>query len=260
MNRKEAKPGSWLAEAKPGRVFELSRKTYAGANVRALVIRDPTGPDACAWRGDFLREVDERGCVPDGQRGRARRSVRVIRTDEFKAGMVIARRPELERFDCDDLAMIRYGIGVSFGGRLDRSSHGATCVPMLPGIRWTALWTAYDMMSMPSSEERRALDRALSGAWHFRVFGNPTARWSEEPDFGRCDGYVTAARDPSKIAAIAKALSVRGTVHRATFETTARDEGDRYVIRATGGLNPLVRLSGSHSRSKVDGSWGMSSH
>ncbi|WP_204268490.1 hypothetical protein, partial [Escherichia coli] len=63
-----------------------------------------------------------------------------LRPDDFSASLVQRRRPDLERFDKADLAMIRYGIPLQFSGRMLRREY-PTSPPMVAGVTWTTFWT-----------------------------------------------------------------------------------------------------------------------
>ena len=219
---------TWLSQAIPGRVFELSRKTYAGTNVLALVTKDPKGPGACPWRGNFLVEVNSSGCVADGARGRARRPVEMIRSNQFGSALVVRRRPELERFDAGDIRLIAYGIKLAYGGRIIERRYGDFIAPAIPGVTWTAFWRQGDpiFLADDASDRMRAME-ALRGAWHQEASSD-----CEGARRMRCQGFITAQDDPRKLAEIRSALKRLGMTMEASVRVAARDEGTHYSIGA----------------------------
>ncbi|WP_046869005.1 hypothetical protein, partial [Microvirga massiliensis] len=130
----------WRAELAPGRVFELKRKTYRGNPVCVLITHIP---DRWSHR-PMCVQVNDRGCVEEGMRDRARSYVEALRFSDFKSPLVVRRRPDLERFDARDLALIDYGILLDFRGRWLKHGYGGRLLPSIPGVQWTIFWTRAD--------------------------------------------------------------------------------------------------------------------
>lgn len=151
-------------------MFELRSKSTRYPPPCGLVVNT-----ADNRRHEFLRLIDDRGVT--GLSFYSRRHnpniyVDGIRPDQFTGARIARRRPDLERFDADDLALIRYGYDLDFDGRI--SGYGAVSIPLTTPAEWTVFWVpAYSpgefLYSNPTKQEREM----LGGAWHFDNHGGP---------------------------------------------------------------------------------------
>lgn len=168
-----ARKRSWVSQLAAGRVFELRSKSKRYPAPCALVIDDK----ATGWGSSRLfTSVDRHGVVGDGPYCRSHNPdiyVAGIRREQFTSARVLRRRPDLERFDADDLALIRYGLALDFSGRI-RGHYSDMNIPSAVPAEWTVFWLAawsdgdYRWLDMETREE---LERLLRGAWHFENYG-----------------------------------------------------------------------------------------
>lgn len=216
-------PRGWRAQIVPGRVFELRRKTYQGNPVCVLCLTDSREAF-----GRCFAEINSRGCVEFPDRDRARFYVGALSPQRFNGGLVRRRRPDLERFDADDIALIKYGIGLRFGGAMLGSHHGSRILPEIGLKSWTTFWVPDWYAGL--STETRGLDRLLHGDWHCSCYSDR-----------RRKGWATAKTCPAALRAIENELRrVYGHVERASFswETQALDDG-RLLARPFGTPGPV---------------------
>jgi hypothetical protein len=165
----------WKNQIVNGRVFELRSRSKRYPAPCALVIDE----EAQGWNGRIFELVDEAGVVGDGLYSRSHNPniyVGAIRRDQFNSSRVVRRRRDLERFDRDDLALIRYGYAIDFNGRIHGSSGGVR-IPVINPASWTVFWTpAYrqsDYRYGVPSHESREFEKLISGAWWFHNHGGP---------------------------------------------------------------------------------------
>jgi len=166
---------SWKSQIAEGRVFELRSKSKRYPAPCALVINDKGN----GWGSRIFESVDRFGVVGDGLYTRRHNPdiyVGGIRREQFNSSRVLRRRRDLERFDADDLALIRYGLSLDFTGRI-RGTHSDMSIPTVVPADWTTFWLAaweqddfrhYDLEWMHGQPE---LQRLLHGAWHFESHG-----------------------------------------------------------------------------------------
>jgi hypothetical protein len=161
---------SWKSQLADGRVFELRSKSKSYPPPCGLVINA-----AAKYAGSFsfMRLIDEYGTT--GRNSYSRRSnpdiyVDGIRPDQFTSQRIARRRPDLEKFDADDLALIRWGYDLDFDGCI--SGYGRTSIPFTRPSEWTVFWTppeAPDEFCYPLLTD---LERQLlAGAWYFENHG-----------------------------------------------------------------------------------------
>jgi hypothetical protein len=162
----------WSDQLVNGRVFELRSKSKRYPAPCALVI-DAT---ASGWNRPIFAACDRAGVLGHG--GYERRHnpdiyVPGIRREQFKSARVLRRRPDLERFDADDLDLIRYGCALDFSGRI-HGRYSDMSLPCVVPSDWTVFWLEafapddhriYDFWHTPE------LMTLLRGAWHFNSHG-----------------------------------------------------------------------------------------
>src|SRR6266436_586119 len=106
---------SWRSQIVNGRVFELRSASKRYPPPCALVINE----QATGYGARVFTPVDEYGVIGGAsRRGNPNIYVEGIRPEQFTGARVRRRRPDLERFDADDLALIRWGLTLEFSGRI----------------------------------------------------------------------------------------------------------------------------------------------
>lgn len=155
-----------------GRVFQLRSKSTRYPAPCALVVDDK----ASGWDRPIFASVDRCGVIGHGPYERfhnPRIYIPGIRREQFTSSRVLCRRRDLERFDADDLALIRYGLALDFSGSI-HGGYGDMGIPVVVPAEWTVFWLAafepndfriYDWWHHP---ELMAL---LRGAWHLNSHG-----------------------------------------------------------------------------------------
>ena len=170
----------WKDQLAVGRVFELRSASTKYPPPCALIIRI----------GSYEREVvevDRSGCIGDHLYARHSNPNVYLYSLEKIRKKIARRRRDLERFDCFDLDLIRYGYALDFDGRIHGSSevripHTLPCtwtvfwVPAFVDNDWIKLWTLDDEWK-----------RLNHGAWHFDNRGG-------QRDLGYKYGRVWATR------------------------------------------------------------------
>lgn len=218
-----------MDELYPGRVFELRSRSVKYPAPCALVIKSS---DAQRWR--FAVTADAHG-VPG--RGIYRRQSNpgfhiegMNRADLEKR--IRCRRRDLERFDADDIALIDYGRGLDFGGRINHDGHsGAMCLPAICRGDWTIFWT-WETWSLPHlwGEFGRELDGALKGEWHCMRYGGPRHLGFR---FGRA--WLTRQQG-SRLRLVERILQRVGTFERQQASVVMTPDG----FRAQGQKCPVI--------------------
>ena len=162
----------WRSQLAEGRVFELRSQSKRYPAPCALVINDKGN----GWGERMFVGVDRYGVVGDGSYTRRHNPdiyVEGLRREQFNSSRIRCRRRDLERFDADDLALIRYGLSLDFSGCI-RGNYGDMSIPPCVPAEWTAFWLAawdeddYRWINFARSDELR---RLLHGAWHFESHG-----------------------------------------------------------------------------------------
>lgn len=248
-----SRPRRWRDEYAPGRVFELRRKTYDGHPVCALAIREyrsDTGGSAT-----YFVQVDGQGCTEGPYaRSQSRTWVGGIRPRRMTSALIARRRPDLERFDAEDLALIRYGAYLEFGGRI-RTDGLKGSIPPLSGKTWTVFWTKCDWRLSLLGTARAELASLLRGHWHMH------SRCGGDWTFGRDShlaGWATVDTDRARLRRIEAHLRRHlSHVEVQTIAMTAVNERDIRIIRAHGRPCPAIRSQGI-TTIRSDGTWGYS--
>jgi hypothetical protein len=173
----------WKDQIAEGRVFELKSKSNSKRYQApcALVIR--TNPQ---WREKMVTQVDRYGVVGNGLYRRWGTNPQIYVDgycgEEF-VKRIARRRPDLERFDCFDLDLIRYGYSLDFDGRID--GYSMPSIPLTRTALWTVFWTPpFDEDYFWGPENIKSL---LRGAWYFEHHGG-------RRQFGYKYGHVWATR------------------------------------------------------------------
>jgi hypothetical protein len=163
----------WRDQVASGRVFEMRSASKKHPAPCVLIV----DPDNSNHRGVAV-DVDRLGVIGDGPSD-GRRNPRVrsygLLLEDFTSRRVVRRRPDLECFDADDIALIRYGIAVQIGGELKmRYNFGTAILPSLRPMTWTVFW----MPDSGNPHDRHArfnisrrINDLMHGAWHFEQFG-----------------------------------------------------------------------------------------
>jgi hypothetical protein len=120
-------------------------------------------------RDRFAVEIDGRGVVDYNSRSH-HQSARVydLLPRNFNSSRIASRRADLERFDQDDLALIRYGYALDFDGRI----YG--CLPLTRPAEWTVFWFppyGPGEFRYPDFKQRDRECKLFAGAWHFESHG-----------------------------------------------------------------------------------------
>ncbi len=162
---------SWRSQLANGRVFELRSKSTRYPAPCALVIDD----QASGWNGRLFAGVDRLGVIGHGCYTRPRNPdiyVEGLRREQFNGSRILRRRRDLERFDEDDLALIRYGLALDFSGRI-RGMYSDMHIPAVVPANWTVFWlAAWDESDYRwCGRDHQEIDRLLHGAWHFESSG-----------------------------------------------------------------------------------------
>lgn len=189
----------WEDELAPGRVFELRSTSKRYPAPCALVVRSQDERDG----GKQVTEVDGSGVIGQGLYHRP--SNPRIYVDGLSgvqlAKRITRRRRDLERFDRDDLCLIRHGYAIDFDGCIRGCCLEMSGVPLTPAV-WTLFW-------LPASGERdwwyppRFCERKyLRGAWYFinrggaRHLGYKYERlWATRHQGKRLDAFRKALRE-----------------------------------------------------------------
>lgn len=163
---------SWRSQIAEGRVFELRSKSKRYPAPCALVIDGK----ADGWCSRMFAAVDRRGVIGHGLYTRSHNPdiyVEGIRREQFISSRVLRRRRDLERFDSDDLALIRYGLALDFSG-LVRGNYSDMNIPAVVPADWTVFWLAAfqpDDFRIYDVWHHKGLESLLHGAWHFNSHG-----------------------------------------------------------------------------------------
>lgn len=251
QRRRDRMRKSWRSELQPGRVFELNRKTWSGRQVNVLSIL----PAEVHSYYPYFVEIDETGCIDAGSRHRSRNCIgSSLHPRNFKSGLVIRRRPELERFDNRDLELIRYGIKMDFTGRL-LSRNWPYSFPPIPGTSWTIFWAYAEtpFYCSPYWLSNQAIKAALQGAWHFSDQHEIRPYWPRRHPPGRINFWATAEECPRKLATLRRALTAAGgPVATSTTRIVARDNGDHWIIKGDQCTCPAFSLNSLTTVRKSD--------
>ena len=164
---------SWKSQIAEGRVFELRSKSKNYPAPCALVINE----NSSGWNARMVVAVDRCGVVGNGLYTRRHNpdiDVYGLRREQFNSSHILRRRRDLERFDADDLALLRYGLALDFTGRIRGSysdMHIPTVVPAKWTVFWLAAWDESDYRWISAWRTRDELRRLLHGAWHLESSG-----------------------------------------------------------------------------------------
>src|ERR1700722_4701479 len=121
----------WSKEIAVGRVFQLRSSAKDYPPPCALVIRES------GWETNVV-PVDRFGCVSDGLYARRHNPniyVRGLRGKDLTK-RIVGRRCDLERFDRDDIDLMRWGCAIDFDGRIDTER-----IPLVNPGTWTVFFT-----------------------------------------------------------------------------------------------------------------------
>lgn len=160
----------WLSQLAEGRVFELRSKSKRFPPPCALVINDKDS----GWNTRIVVAVDQYGVIGNSIYARRHNPniyVEGLRREQFNSSHITRRRRDLERFDADDVALIRYGMAIDFTGRIHglySDIHLPTVVPSEWTVFWLAAWSGEDYQWV---DRDPALTRLLEGAWYFESHG-----------------------------------------------------------------------------------------
>jgi hypothetical protein len=167
---------SWRSQLANGRVFELRSQSKRFPAPCGLVIDDQAGN----WGGHpMLAPVDQYGVLGHGLYERFHNPniyVAGIVRDQFTSARILRRRRDLERFDADDLALIRYGYALDFSGKI-HGSYSYVNIPSIVPCAWFVFWlAAWDDDDWRWVDRNPKLERLLHGAWHLESHGGSRRR------------------------------------------------------------------------------------
>jgi hypothetical protein len=127
---------------------------------------------AAGYGGRFAVEIDENGVVDYYSRGH-HQDVRIYDLHRrFNGSQVARRREDLERFNEDDMALIRYGSALNFDGRIANCHYPH--IPLIKPGEWAVFWyPAYgeNEYRYPDFKRRDQEHKLFAGAWHFDCYG-----------------------------------------------------------------------------------------
>ena len=213
---------TWKSQIADGRVFQMRSTSKTKAPPCVLVVNALAG-----YSETFVREVDDRGVVDYDSRGR-HPSCRVygLRLRNFNSSRIARRREDLERFDAEDLALIRYGYALDFDGCI---SGREPSIPLACPAEWTVFWLAAygDGEFLYPRNERRDV---MAGAWWFSRHGGHHPGYK----YGHCWATRHAGEKLEAVRASIRAefpavlelhsSVVRWTKDGVTYTTEVRDE------------------------------------
>ncbi|SRR5216684_513985 len=162
---------SWRSQLAAGRVFELRSKSTRYPAPCALVL----DTDHTKYGRAQVIEVDRRGVRGNDYYWRPANPgiyVNGLRGKNFTK-RIRRRRQDLERFDADDLALIKEGFSLAFNGCIS-GSYSDMHIPMVAPSAWTVFWLrAFDSDDFRIYDfwHHKMLLSLLSGAWHFNSHG-----------------------------------------------------------------------------------------
>jgi hypothetical protein len=241
----KAMKSKWQDEIAVGRVFELRSQSKRYAPPLVLIIKDEDPPH---WNDGIVADLDVTGRTAARylgmyhRRGNPRISTAFMKRGDFNSKRIARRRPELERFDANDIAAIRYGLSVTVGGRLESGCYDMDYVPtIVPGMTWTIFWTRdHDTWDFPFRDE---LAELLNGAWHFKRSSLPNWKWL----WARA--WATAHNDCRRLRAIEHFLRHRYSDLERQSVTVARWHDWQALWTHTwtiGNPGPAIGASWSH--------------
>jgi hypothetical protein len=159
----------WKSLIANGRVFHLRSKSKTKPAPCALIVDAQAG-----YGGRFAVEIDELGVVDYNSRGHYQ-DVRIYDLHRrFNGSQVARRREDLERFNEDDMALIRYGHPLDFDGRIGNNYD--LVIPLTRPAEWTVFWiAAYGEgdFRYPDFKRRDQERKLFAGAWHSEYHGGP---------------------------------------------------------------------------------------
>ncbi len=182
----KGRPG-WKSQLEDGRVFELRSRSKRYPAPCGLVVNA-----AAKYADGFLRLIDEQGTTGRSYYSRSHNPdiyVEGIRPGQFTSQRIARRRPDLERFNAEDLALIRYGYDLDFDGRISCTSK--TSIPLTTTAEWTVFWIPAYTDGFPYPHPNEAERKAIGGVWHFENHGGPR-------DLGYKYGHMHATRHAGK--------------------------------------------------------------
>ncbi len=189
----------WQDQVAVGRVFELRSRSTKYPPTCVLVIREDGG-----WGEEMVVKVDHRGVCGRGlyrRSGNPAINTYGLKRADFTSRRIARRRPDLERFDANDIDLIRYGVSVDFTGRLGADeglSYDHSLPTTMPAI-WTIFWTRSEHWSFDYPHSDR-LNELMAGAWHFEKHAPEFWR------YGWCHVWATAHECGNRLRRIERLL------------------------------------------------------
>jgi hypothetical protein len=158
----------WAPQLAEGRVFELRSSSTTYPPPCALIVRNDE-----RYGVRHVVEVDRLGVCSwpqTNRRGRHNMNIDGLRIEDLPK-RITRRRRDLERFDRDDLALIRYGGAIDFDGYV--TMHHYSDLGGIPSValgNWTVFWIpAYDDGDFDWGPD--GIEILLRGAWHMTGHG-----------------------------------------------------------------------------------------
>ena len=205
----------------PGRVFELRSQSAKYAAPCALIVKEEDDPHYQR----FAVRVDRFGAVGEGfyrRRGNPAFQIEYMSPTELEK-RIRCRRPDLERFDAEDVALVAGGYGLDFGGKITLDGYSSKMFLPGPGD-WTIFWT-YHTGTLPMlwGEQQQELDDASHGAWHCMRHGGPRYL-----GFGFGRAWLTRQRG-ARLRGIERVLSRLPHLERQEISMVRTADGARVV-------------------------------
>lgn len=151
-----------------GQVYELRSASKHYPAPCALVLNS-----TCKHRsGRAVVAVDRCGVIGDGFYARSHNPgihVSSFSLEDLRK-RIVRRRRDLERFDCFDLDLIRYGYALDFSGLIHG---GVSSIPLTRPADWTVFWTPPYAKDEFYYSPHGEINPLLAGAWHFHTHGGP---------------------------------------------------------------------------------------
>jgi hypothetical protein len=217
---------SWKSQIAVGRVFELRSKSTRWPLPCGLIV-DADAPGG--WGAKFITAIDSFGVIGHRLYSRSHNPniyVDGMRRDQFTSARIARRRHYLEKFDGDDMDLIRYGYSLDFDGRIDCTDPS---IPLGTPAKWTVFWLpAYreDEFLYPKRKHRRF----LKGAWWFEKHGGPAHLgykyghcWATRHTGRRLDAVRKSIRAEFPQVIEMHSSVVRWTAAGITYTTEMRD-------------------------------------
>ena len=193
LNEKPERRKSWKNEYALGRVFELRSSAKDRDAPCVLIVKEQDG----MWPENHTGcQIDELGTRKHPYDARdSRRAARAL-SDHYRwnksmmtSKRIARRRPDLEKFNETDLALIQYGYSLLFT-RYMPGNWRWRLLPVIEGLSWTIFETGdwYQRLHGNADDYKAAMS-ILHGDYHLQSAGRDKA-----------EGWATAVDDETRLA------------------------------------------------------------